>query len=109
MRPTPRGLTRCLLVVGVLLYSVVSHAALPDRPAPAGFASVDGAMGGRTLAGTFTGDARSAAVVLGGMLRALRAYFDGAPVVSGAVGDPGDRGIMAFFDARLQGARRSGA
>jgi hypothetical protein len=38
------------------------------------------------------------------MLGAMRRYFDGAPVVSGAVGDPDDRGIMAFFDARLQGA-----
>ncbi|HEX7785892.1 MAG TPA: hypothetical protein VF653_06700, partial [Methylomirabilota bacterium] len=46
---------------------------------------------------------RSAAAVLGGVLGALRGYFDGAPTVSGAVGDPADRGVMAFFDARLRG------
>jgi hypothetical protein len=90
--------------VGVLLPLAAWPAGqLPDRTSPAGFASVDGVTGGRTLAGTFTGNARSAAVVLGGMLGALRGYFDGAPAVSGAVGDPNDRGIMAFFDARLQG------
>ena len=101
---TARSVLACLLAVGVLLPAAVSLAApLPDRAPPSGFASVDGATGGRTLAGTFTGNARSAAVVLGGMLGALRGYFDGPPVVSGAVGDPGDRGIMAFFDARLQG------
>jgi hypothetical protein len=82
----------------------VGAAVMPERPAPAGFASVNGGGGGRTLAGTFTGNARSAAAVLGGVLGALRAYFDGAPVVSGAVGDPADRGIMGFFDARLRGA-----
>jgi hypothetical protein len=43
------------------------------------------------------------------MLGALRGYFDGAPVVSSAVGDPADRGIMAFFDARLQGTPVRGA
>jgi hypothetical protein len=79
-------------------------AVMPERPAPAGFASVNGGAGGRTLAGTFTGNAKSAAAVLGGVLGALRVYFDGAPVVSGAVGDPADRGIMGFFDARLRGA-----
>jgi hypothetical protein len=79
-------------------------AVMPERPAPAGFASVNGGAGGRTLAGTFTGNAKSAAAVLGGVVGALRGYFDGAPAVSGAVGDPGDRGIMAFFDARLRGA-----
>lgn len=78
-------------------------AVMPERPAPAGFASVNGGAGGRTLAGTFSGNARSAAAVLGGVVGALRGYFDGAPVVSGAVGDPGDRGVMAFFDARLRG------
>jgi hypothetical protein len=82
----------------------VGAAVMPERPAPAGFASVNGGAGGRTLAGTFSGNARSAAAVLGGVVGALRGYFDGAPVVSGAVGDPGDRGIMAFFDARLRGA-----
>jgi hypothetical protein len=82
--------------------AIASAASLPDRPPPAGFAAADGAAGGRTLAGTFSGNARSAAAVLGGVLGALRGYFDGAPAVSGAVGDPGDRGIMAFFDARLQ-------
>jgi hypothetical protein len=94
-----------LLTVGAALPSAVVRAApLPERTPPASFASVNGASGGRTLAGTFTGNARSAAAVLGGVLGALRTYFDGPPVVSGAVGDPRDRGIMAFFDARLQGA-----
>jgi hypothetical protein len=81
----------------------VLAAQLPDRTPPSGFASVNGPTGGRTLAGTFTGNARSAAVVLGGMLGMLRGYFDGPAVVSSAVGDPSDRGIMAFFDARLHG------
>ena len=71
--------------------------------------SVNGAIGGRTLAGTFTGNARSASVVLSGMVGVMRGYFDGPPVVSGAVGDPNDRGIMAFFDARLQGMPVRGA
>lgn len=79
-------------------------AQLPERTPPAGFTSINGASGGRTLAGTFTGSARSAAAVLGGMLGGMRRYFDGAPAVSSAVGDPRDRSIMAFFDARPQGA-----
>ena len=78
-------------------------AQLPERT-PVGFTSINGASGGRTLAGTFTGNARSAAAVLGGMLGGTRRYFDGAPAVSRAVGDPRDRSIMAFFDARPQGA-----
>ncbi|MGH7400007.1 MAG: hypothetical protein ACRELW_21005, partial [Candidatus Rokuibacteriota bacterium] len=107
-------ITRCLLIAllatGIVLPASASRAAqLPERPPPAGFVAVNGASGGRTLAGTFTGNACSAAVVLGGLLRALRGYFDGAPTVSGAVGDPRDRGIMAFFDARLQGIPVRGA
>lgn len=93
-RTTTRSCAACLLVVAVLLPADARAAALPDRTPPAGFASVNGSGGGRTVAGTFTGNARAAAVVLGGMLVAMRGYFDGAPVVSGAVGDPGDRGIM---------------
>ena len=101
---TSKPLLTALLAIGVLLPAPAARAApLPERTPPSGFASVNGADGGRTLAGTFTGNARSAAAVLGGMLGALRGYFDGAPAVSGAVGDPQDRGIMAFFDARLQG------
>jgi hypothetical protein len=101
---TSKHLLAALLAIGVLLPAPAAPAApLPERTPPAGFAAVNGGEGGRTLAGTFTGNARSAAAVLGGMLGALRGYFDGAPAVSGAVGDPADRGIMAFFDARLQG------
>jgi len=103
-RATIHSPLACLLAVGILLLPALAHsAALPDRTPPAGFASVNGAGGGRTVAGTFTGNARSASAVLGGVLGAMRGYFDGAPVVSSAVGDPSDRGIMAFFDARLQG------
>jgi len=99
-----------VLALGIVLpASSLRAAPLPERPPPSGFASANGPTGGRTLAGTFTGNARSAAVVLGGMLGALRGYFDGAPAVSGAVGDPADRGIMAFFDARLQGTPVRGA
>jgi hypothetical protein len=99
-----------LLALGMILSASAAYAApLPERTPPSGFASVNGPAGGRTLAGTFTGNARSAAAVLGGMLGALRGYFDGAPAVSGAVGDPADRGIMAFFDARLQGTPVRGA
>jgi hypothetical protein len=98
------------LAIGIVVSAAAGRAAsLPQRTPPAGFASVDGAAGGRTLAGTFTGNARSAAAVLGGVLGALRGYFDRAPVVSGAVGDPADRGIMAFFDAGLGGGPVRGA
>lgn len=106
-------LLRCallVLVVGGLVLPVTAPAApLPERTPPAGFGAANGPGGGRTLAGTFTGNARSAGAVLGGVLGALRSYFDGAPTVSSAVGDPRDRGIMAFFDARLQGTPVRGA
>lgn len=106
-------LLRCallVLVVGGLVLPVTAPAApLPERTPPAGFGAANGPGGGRTLAGTFTGNARSAGAVLGGVLGALRGYFDGAPTVSSAVGDPRDRGIMAFFDARLQGTPVRGA
>lgn len=106
-------LLRCallILVVGGLVLPVTAPAApLPERTPPAGFGAANGPGGGRTLAGTFTGNARSAGAVLGGVLGALRGYFDGAPTVSSAVGDPRDRGIMAFFDARLQGTPVRGA
>ena len=99
-----------VVLVGALLVPGAAPAApLPERTPPAGFGSVNGAGGGRALAGTFTGNARSAAAVLGGVLGALRGYFDGAPTISSAVGDPRDRGIMAFFDARLQGTPVRGA
>ena len=72
-----------VLAIGIVLPATTLQAApLPDRPPPSGFASVNGPASGRTLAGTFTGNARSAAAVLGGMLGALRGYFDGAPAVS---------------------------
>jgi len=98
-----------LALVSLAVASVARAAQLPERTPPAGFTSINGASGGRTLAGTFTGNARSAAAVLGGMLGGLRGYFDGAPLVSSAVGDPRDRSIMAFFDARLQGTPVRGA
>jgi hypothetical protein len=104
-----RHLLLVLVAFGIACPGVVRAAPLPERAPPAGFVSVDGAAGGRTLAGTFSGNARSAAAVLGGVLGALRGYFDGALAVSGAVGDPADRGIMAFFDARLRGTPVRGA
>jgi hypothetical protein len=107
---TSKRLLIALLALGIgFPASGLLAAPLPERAPPSGFASVNGGGGGRTLAGTFTGNARSAAAVLGGVLGALRGYFDGAPAVSGAVGDPADRGIMAFFDARLQGTPVRGA
>ena len=107
---TSKPLLLIVLALGIALPATLARAApLPERTPPSGFASVNGATGGRTLAGTFSGNARSAAAVLGGMLGAMRGYFDGAAVVSGAVGDPADRGIMAFFDARLQGTPVRGA
>ncbi len=91
--PTPSQRVLVVLFGGALFVPVRAPAApLPERTPPAGFSSVSGAGGGRTLAGTFTGNARSAAAVLGGVLAALRGYFDGAPAVSSAVGDPRDRG-----------------
>ena len=107
---TSKRLLISVLALGsVLPATTVCAAPLSERTPPSGFVSVNGPTSGRTLAGTFSGNARSAAVVLGGMLGALRGYFDGAPVVSSAVGDPADRGIMAFFDARLQGTPVRGA
>ncbi len=107
---TSKSLLLAVLALGIVLPAVSVRAApLPERPPPSGLASVNGPTGGRTLAGTFSGNAGSAATVLGGMLGALRGYFDGAPAVSSAVGDPADRGIMAFFDARLQGTPVRGA
>ena len=107
---TSKHLLITVLALGIVLPATTARAApLPERTPPSGFASVNGPISGRTLAGTFSGNARSAAAVLGGMLGALRGYFDGAPVVSSAVGDPADRGIMAFFDARLQGTPVRGA
>ena len=97
------------LLVVASLSAPVWAGPLPERAPPNGFTSINGASGGRTLAGTFTGNARSAAAVLGGMLGGLRGYFDGPPVVSSAVGDPRDRSIMAFFDARLQNTPVRGA
>jgi len=107
---TSKRLLITVLAIGIALPAATVRAApLPERAPPSGFASVNGTPSGRTLAGNFSGNARSAAAVLGGMLGALRGYFDGAPVVSSAVGDPNDRGIMAFFDARLQGTPVRGA
>jgi hypothetical protein len=108
--PTLLRFALLFLVVGGLVLPVTALAApLPERTPPAGFGAANGPGGGRTLAGTFTGNARSAGAVLGGVLGALRGYFDGAPTVSSAVGDPRDRGILAFFDARLQGTPVRGA
>jgi hypothetical protein len=106
----PKLLALALGFCAALAPAAVTMAApLPARTPPSGFSSMDAAGGGRILAGTFTGNARSAAAVLGGMLGALRGYFDGAPAVSGAVGDHADRGVMAFFDARLAGTPVRGA
>jgi hypothetical protein len=105
----PRPLIALLALVWASLAGPAGAAPLPERAPPNGFTSINGATGGRTLAGTFTGNARSAAAVLGGMLGGLRGYFDGPPVVSSAVGDPGDRSVMAFFDARLQSTPVRGA
>ena len=109
MSTLPLRLVIALVVAAMSLAASAGAAPLPQRPPPAGFTSAEGAGGGRTLAGTFTGNARSAGAVLGGMLGGLRGYFDGAPVVSSAVGDPRDRSIMAFFDARLQNTPVRGA
>ena len=105
----PRPLIVLLALVLASLAAPAGAAPLPERTPPNGFTSINGASGGRTLAGTFTGSARSAAAVLGGMLGGLRGYFDGSPVVSSAVGDPRDRSVMAFFDARLQNTPVRGA
>ena len=83
--PPRRRLRYVLLLILCWPLSVADAAPLPERSPPAGFTAVEGAAGGRTLAGTFTGNARSAAAVLGGVLGTLGGYFDGAPAVSGAV------------------------
>jgi len=104
-----RPLIAMLALGWASLAATAGAAPLPERTPPTGFTSINGAGGGRTLAGTFTGNARSAAAVLGGMLGGLRGYFDGPPAVSSAVGDPRDRSVMAFFDARLQNTPVRGA
>jgi hypothetical protein len=86
---TSKRLLTTVLAIGIVLAATTVRAApLPERTPPSGFVAVNGPASGRTLAGSFSGNARSAAAVLGGMLGALRGYFDGAPVVSSAVGDP---------------------
>jgi hypothetical protein len=68
---TSKRLLITVLALGVVLPATTVRAApLPERMPPSGFVSVNGPTGGRTLAGTFSGNARSAAVVLGGMLGA---------------------------------------
>jgi hypothetical protein len=109
LNPGPRPLIVLLALVWASLAAPAGAAPLPERTPPNGFTSINGASGGRTLAGAFTGNARSVAAVLGGMLGGLRGYFDGSPVVSSAVGDPRDRSVMAFFDARLQNTPVRGA
>lgn len=70
---TSKRLLISVLAIDIVLAATTVRAApLPERTPPSGFASVNGPASGRTLAGTFTGNARSAAVVLGGMLGALR-------------------------------------
>ena len=105
----PRPLIALLALVWASLAAPAGAAPLPERAPPNGFTSVNGASGGRTLAGTFTGNARSAAAVLGGMLGGLRGYFDGPPVVSSAVGDPARpqrHGVLRRPPAEHAGARR---
>ena len=75
---TSKRLLITVLALGIVLPATTVRAApLPERPPPTGFASVNGPISGRTLAGIFTGNARSAAAVLGGILGTLRGYFDG--------------------------------
>lgn len=59
----PRRLVLRLLAAGFGWPPALASAApLPDRAPPSGFTLVNGTAGGRTLAGTFSGNARSAAV-----------------------------------------------
>jgi hypothetical protein len=80
MRSIPTG-----LLVGAVVPALVLGAQLPDRTRPSGFASVNGPTSSRAVAGTFTGNACSAALVLGGMFGLLSGYFDGAPAGVGRV------------------------
>jgi len=69
---TSKRLLITVLALGIVLPATTVRAApLPERTPPSGFASVNGLTGGHALAGTFSGNAHSAAVVLGGMLGAL--------------------------------------
>jgi hypothetical protein len=77
LNPGPRPLIALLALVWASLAAPAAAAPLPERTPPNGFTSINGASGGRTIAGTFTGNARSAAAVLGGMLGGLHGYFDG--------------------------------
>ena len=51
-----RLLPAVLAMAAALVPAGAGAAVMPERPAPAGFASVNGGAGGRTLAGTFSGN-----------------------------------------------------
>jgi len=76
---------------------------LPERPIPAGFSFLPDARGsGRVLLGSFTGNARSATVIVQGVLASLRDYFDGTPVIHTAARNDADRQVQALFSAAIQ-------
>jgi len=76
---------------------------LPDRPVPAGFTMTPDPQGtGRVLAGSFSGNARSATEAARGILSSLRGYFDNAPEIHTAARTDTDRQVQAFFSATIQ-------
>ena len=77
---------------------------LPNRALPEGYQATDQPDGGRILAATFSGNARSAAAVLRGINGQLGGYFDAVPQINSAVRDPSDQNVLAAFDARIAGA-----
>lgn len=82
---------------------VSGGASLPRRGAPANYSSNEGPGGaGRILRASFSGNARSARMVMTALLGDLGAqYFDGKPGVTGAVASQDDQRGQAMFQTAL--------
>lgn len=75
------------------------------RAAPQGFQVYGDPQGtGRVLFGTFSGNSRSATIVLRGILEKVRGYFDDVPEIRSGVRDDADQHVQAMFFATIQRA-----
>ncbi|HEV8600740.1 MAG TPA: hypothetical protein VGQ69_15370 [Gemmatimonadales bacterium] len=76
---------------------------LPAPPAPHGFSVRDDPAGSARV--LWSADSRGVTSAVGYLrerLRALAAYFDAAPMLSGAIADEHDQHVQAFFSTALQ-------
>lgn len=77
---------------------------LPDRPVPRGFQTFnDPNTSGRLIYVRFSAGESSARRAMRDCLSALHIYFDDAPQLLAAVGDPQDRVVQVILSANLQG------